>query len=333
MVRPGHERFTQPTLATHRRYEALRAYFVAELSPAEIAERFGYTKASVQTLISQYRVADPAELFQTARPGPKRQPKKDLARERAIELRRQRHGIEEIVSELSRAGTPLARTAVWEVLREEGLSRMPKPAAAPSPPPEPERLRAPNVRVLEDDDWPTSGSLQTEHAGLFLLVPELIALDLPGLVEAAGWPATSQLDAIHSVLSLIALKLSGRRRRSHVRVVVHDPALGRFAGLNVLPKTWHLTTYSYRTKRAQQVAFFEALQPRLRDAGLLGEAGLNLDFHAIMSYGEETVLDKHYVPRRSQRTRAVLTFIAQDGQEHTSPRTGKSTRSSTPTPS
>jgi hypothetical protein len=37
-----------------------------------------------------------------------------------------------------------------------------------------------------------------------------------------------------------------------------------------------------------------------------------------MSYGEEdTVLEKHYVPRRSQRTRSVLTFIAQDGQEHT----------------
>ena len=37
-----------------------------------------------------------------------------------------------------------------------------------------------------------------------------------------------------------------------------------------------------------------------------------------MSYGEQdTVLEKHYVPRRSQRTRSVLTFIAQDGQEHT----------------
>ena len=102
-----------------------------------------------------------------------------------------------------------------------------------------------------------------------------------------------------------------------MRNVVHDPALGLFAGLNVLPKTWHLTTYSYRTKRAQQLALFEALQPRLRDAGLLGEIGLNLDFHAIMSYGEDTILDKHYVPRRSQRTRSVLTFIAQDGEQRT----------------
>ncbi|MGZ6590051.1 MAG: hypothetical protein ACXVHX_38115 [Solirubrobacteraceae bacterium] len=317
MARPGHERFTEPTLAAQRRYEALRAYWVEELSAAQIAERFGYSKASVQTLISQYRQADLAELFSSSRPGPKHQPKKDAARERVIGLRRSRHGIEEIVAELERAGTPLSRTAVWEILKEAGLSRMPRPAANPNGEGEPERLSAPKVHVLQDAQWPESGRLETQHAGLFLLIGDLIELDLPGLIEAAGWPSTSQLSALRSVLSLMTLKLAGRRRRSHVQNVVHDPALGLFCALNALPKTWHLKTYSYRTTRAQQVALFEALQPRLSDAGLLGDQGLNLDFHAIMSYGEDTVLEKHYVPRRSQRTRSVLTFIAQDGQEHT----------------
>src|SRR6516225_9596081 len=251
MARTGHERFTKPTVAGHRRYEALRAYYVEGLSAVQIAERFGYTKASVQTLISQYRQADVGELFQASRPGPKRQPKKDAARERALELRRSRHGIEEIVAELARAGTPLSRTAVWEILREQGLSRMPR-LRQDKPEPAPDRLQAEKVRVLTEEDWPAEGRVQTQHAGLFLLVPELVALDLPGLVKAAGWPSTSQLPAIRSVLSLLALKLSGRRRRSHVRSVVHDPALGAFAGLNVLPKTWHLTTYSYRTSRSVQ---------------------------------------------------------------------------------
>ncbi len=315
--RSGHEQFTRPSQPNQRRYEALRAYFVEGASAAEVGERLGYARSTVEALVRDYRKGRLGELFTAPRPGPKSQPKKDAARERALQLRRERHGIEEIVQVLSRDGTPLSRTAVWEILKEEGLSRMPKLAPASEPGPAPERLKAPKVRVLDDEDWPSEGSIQTQHAGLFLLIPELIALDLPGLVKEAGWPSTSQLQAQHSVLSLLALKLSGRRRRSHVRVVVHDPALGVFAGLNVLPKTWHLSTYSYRTHRAQQLAFFEALQPRLRDAGLLGEAGLNLDFHAIMSYGEDTILDKHYVPRRSQRTRSVLTFIAQDGQQHT----------------
>ncbi len=322
--RPGHEQFTRPSQANQRRYEALRAYFVEGVSAVQVAERLGYARASVETLVRDYRQGRLGELFVAPRPGPKRQPKKDAARERVIELRRQRHGLEEIVSELERAGTPLSRTAVWEILGEAGLARMPKAPAAPQLSPAPERLAAAKVRVLSDEDWPSSGTMQTQHAGLFLLVGELIALDLPGLIDAAGWPSTGQLAALRSVLSLMALKLSGRRRRSHVRNVVHDPALGLFCGLNVLPKTWHLSTYSYRTQRAQQLAFFEALQPRLKDAGLLGETGLNLDFHAIMSYGEDTILDKHYVPRRSQRTRSVLTFIAQDGS---------SARSSTQTPS
>jgi hypothetical protein len=52
---------------------------------------------------------------------------------------------------------------------------------------------------------------------------------------------------------------------------------------------------------------------RLRDLGLAtGEKGFNLDFHAICHHGADTQLEKHYVPRRSQRTRAVLTFFAHD---------------------
>jgi hypothetical protein len=43
-----------------------------------------------------------------------------------------------------------------------------------------------------------------------------------------------------------------------------------------------------------------------------GEQGFNLDFHAIRHHGTDTPLEKHYVPSRSQRTRAMLTFFAHD---------------------
>ncbi len=36
-----------------------------------------------------------------------------------------------------------------------------------------------------------------------------------------------------------------------------------------------------------------------------------------MHWGEDPVLEKHYVPRRSQRTRLVLTFFAEDAATHT----------------
>ena len=46
------------------------------------------------------------------------------------------------------------------------------------------------------------------------------------------------------------------------------------------------------------------------------EAIFDLDFHAVMHWGRDPVLEKHYVPTRSQRARSVLTFFAQDTGTH-----------------
>ena len=54
-------------------------------------------------------------------------------------------------------------------------------------------------------------------------------------------------------------------------------------------------------------------------ANLIADTGgdLDLDFHAIMHWGEDVALEKNYVPTRSQRTRSVLTFFAQDASTDT----------------
>ncbi len=46
------------------------------------------------------------------------------------------------------------------------------------------------------------------------------------------------------------------------------------------------------------------------------EAIFDLDFHAVMHWGRDPALEKHYVPKRSQRARSVLTFFAQDSGTH-----------------
>lgn len=305
------DRFTAPTAPNQRRYEALRAYFVEGLAAEAVAERYGYTRSSVETLVRDFR-AGRLELFASSRPGPRTQPKKDRARALVVAMRREGRTLLEIGQALEAAGAGLSRTAIWEILAEEGMGRRPAAQAAVLAAPV-----APKTRRLRSGDWSTVGSLASEHAGLFLLAPELVELDLPGLVKAAGYPGTSQLSAINSLLALLALKLYERRRRSHVADVVHDYALGLFCGLTVLPKRTHLTGYSYRTTRAHNHALLEALIPRQQAAGLIGSESLNLDFHAIMSFGEDEILDQHYVPRRSQRTRSVLSFFAQDGDHAT----------------
>jgi hypothetical protein len=54
------------------------------------------------------------------------------------------------------------------------------------------------------------------------------------------------IPAEHAVRSLLAFKLLGKERKSHVMDLVFDPAVALLAGLNVLPKRSYLAAYSSR---------------------------------------------------------------------------------------
>jgi hypothetical protein len=86
----------------------------------------------------------------------------------------------------------------------------------------------------------------------------------------------------------------------------------------VLPKKSALTDYSYRTSHDHQRRFLAALDQKMIHAGLATaeNAIFDLDFHAVMHWGRDPALEKHYVPTRSQRARSVLTFFAQDSGTH-----------------
>jgi hypothetical protein len=65
---------------------------------------------------------------------------------------------------------------------------------------------------------------ETRLAGLLLTVPDLIALGVPDMVAAAGYPSTAKIPALSYVLSLLALKLTSTRRVSHLYDIAADPA-------------------------------------------------------------------------------------------------------------
>jgi transposase len=179
--RPGAERFTAPTEPNQRRYEALRAYFVEELSAEAVGERFGYTRATVETLVRDFR-AGRLELFASSRPGPRSQPRKDRARTLALALRREGRSLREIERALAAEQVPLSKTAIWELASEEGLGRL-----EAEPEPEPLPLTAPKAKRLADKDWAAGMRISSEHAGLFLLVPELVELDVRTMIANAGY--------------------------------------------------------------------------------------------------------------------------------------------------
>jgi transposase-like protein len=136
--RKGWETFARPEQVNQRRYEALRAYLLERFPLAEAAGLFGYTPSALASLVRDFR-AGKLELFAAeGRPGRKSAPKKDAARARVIELRRQGLSVHEISAALARAGTPLNRTSVGQILAEEGFARLlrhPRPRPAPARPP------------------------------------------------------------------------------------------------------------------------------------------------------------------------------------------------------
>ena len=151
--REGAEAFTAPEQVNHRRYEALRAYFVDGLTYAQAGQRFGYTRWAMVNLVREYRAGE-LELFTPPRkpgPPPGIAPAKDRARGRVIELRREGLSTYEISARLAIEGTPLNRTSVGEILAEEGFGRLlatPSPRRAPARPPGRDtRLPAPPARL------------------------------------------------------------------------------------------------------------------------------------------------------------------------------------------
>jgi len=314
--------FAAPEQVNQRRYEALRAFFVEGLSHAEAGQRFGYTRWAMVNLVREHR-AGCLELFAPPRkpgPPPGVTPAKDRARARVIELRREGLSTYEISARLAGEGTPLNRTSVGEILTEEGFGRLlrhPADHASTAVATPGRDTRLPRTAALDFATWPHR--LDSAKAGLLLLVPDLVALDLPALVAQAGYPGTRVVPATSWLLSLLALKLTRTRRVSHVDdLLLSDGAAALLAGLATLPKKSALTDYSYRTGHDHQRAFLAALDRKMIAGGLAtsDEAIFDLDFHAVMHWGADPALEKHYVPTRSQRARSVLTFFAQDSGTH-----------------
>ena len=315
----GWEAFARPAQASQRRYEAVRAYVYEGAPLAEAAARFGYSPSALASLVRDFRAGKLTLFAEAGKPGRKSAPRKDAARGRVIELRRQGLSVYEISTRLAAEGRPLNRTGVGQILTGEGFGRLlrhPEPEASVSPATAGRDTRLPRAKVIDFAAFPAAAS--TRLAGLLLAVPDLAALDLPALARTAGYPGTKVIPATSWLLSLLALKLTATRRVSHVDDLLDDPASALFAGLAILPKKSALTDYSYRLSHDHQRKFLAGLDARLIAAGLAGsdEGIFDLDFHAVMHWGHDPVPEKHYVPTRSQRARSVLTFFAQDSGTH-----------------
>jgi len=297
--------------SNHRQYEALRAYFVERLPAAEVGRRFGYSTGSVHQLVYQFRQNPQRRFFADPRvPGVKAD---DAVRQQIIQLRKQNLSVYDISQALKKEDIQRSPVAVANVLKEEGFAKLPRRADEERPPGvRPTQADQADVRRLSLEPLSTS----TKFGGLFLFLPALVEMSFDRVVGGCGLPGTKMVPAAHALRSLLALKLFSNRRHVHVMSAVLDEGLALFAGLNVVPKRSFLTEYSCRVPPACYPKLMRRWFDGMTRLGLEHGSSFDLDFHTIPFHGEDAILEKHYVSKRSRRQKGILAFLAQDGDKH-----------------
>lgn len=304
--------FLQPQNSTHRQYEALRAYFVEGLPSAEAARRGGYTAGSFRVLVHLFRQNPDRQFFLPPAKGPKTAPKTERLREKVIALRKQNLSIYDISQALTREVEPLSPVAVSLILKEEGFARLPRRQDEERPPAtHPDAAAVSNAAALDL----SPRKFRTRFGGLFLFLPTLVPAHLDRILSKAGFPGSKMVPAAHAMRSLLGLKLFGTARHSHVMSYVFDEGLSLFAGLNVVPKRSFLTEYSCRVEPEAHRKLMRLWFDAVGKMGLPRGTSFDLDFHTVPFHGEDALMEKHYVSKRSRRQQGVLVFVAQDADK------------------
>ena len=306
--------FTHPKAEWQRRYEALRASFVDRLPAVAVADRFTYKPGYVRLLrhlftAGKFDFNEPPETGKTARRRVTRQ-----VREKVRAWREQQLSAGEIAQLFWQENVEISVSTVARVLAEEGFEKLPrrtqlkigltiKGAAVPA------KAQAITIGSLDGKDF------ESDTAGIFLFAPFVAQLGLEDVVREAGLPGTAAIPALNYLLSFLALKLLGNERYAHVGDHAFDPGSGLFAGLNSLPKCTMMSTYSYSLDEVHIERLQAAFVKRVEKLGLYGSKPVvNLDFHTLQHFGEESVLEKHWAGARNKVVKGALTLFAQDAE-------------------
>ena len=311
---PETDFFLSPENAAHRQYEALRCYFVENVPSQEAARRFNYSPGAFRVLCHEFR-HDPAKragFFQPVQRGPQKAPARDRVRQLAVAMRKKNLSVYDIQRDLANAGHTISINALTVLLREEGFARLPRRGDEERP----ATLKAEAAAVADVRELSASPrSFRTQAGGLFFFVPLMRNLDLRQVLRGLDLPGSNMIPAEQAVRTLLALKLIGKERKSHVMDLVFDEGIALFAGLNVVPKRSYLAAYSSSIGQDTNLALMAAWSKQVQLAGLHYGSSIDLDFHTVPANTQEEPLEKHYVSSRSRSQKGVLVFLARDATQ------------------
>jgi len=305
--------FKHPKNTAHKRYEALRAFYLESITQEEAANRVGYSTKTFQSLVSNFQNGK-IHFFMESQHGPTRRRISDYEQNKIISLRKSNHSIYDIRKLLRSEGYKTSIQTINRVLDDQGFQKLQRRTREEIGLTKKNTL-IPKTATKLDLDTLDRYRFECQVGGIFYFIPYILQTGMFDIINGSSFPETSKLSKINSVFSILALKLIGHERLSKISNYNHDTGFGFFAGLNVPPKTTATSTYSYLIdKEAVQnfsknfISQMESMYPEYYH----GET-INLDFHAIPHYGEKSKMDTNWVGSKHQRLKSDLTLFAQDG--------------------
>ena len=233
------------------------------------------------------------------------------------ELRKKNLSVRDIIKCLREEGYKLSMSTVERVLMEKGFSKLSRRTFA-------EQGKTVDNQIISERatplDFKTLKPFRYDCpiAGVFFFLPYLIDSGVLDVIKRCCLPDSSAINSEQASLSMLLLKLIGGERLSHVQEYDHEPALGLFSGLNFLPKSTYLSTYSCLTSEDIILDFQSQLMKKFQDTYPEFYRGnfINLDFHGIPHFGDQSQMEKVWCGARGKAIKGANTIFAQDSESN-----------------
>ncbi len=308
--------FLNPANSNQKIYEAMRALIVDEEEIEFVANKFGYNVSTLKTLLSK-TLNGKIDLFPSTNRKPKKTKIPDKLNSEIISLRNKGMSAQDILKKMNEQGISMSVRTIERKLKEFGFSKLKRRTN------EGLGLTKKNTIIpmtSENIDFEKLKpfNLDCPVAGAFFFIPYIIESGLVEILKKIPLPKSSVIGSTEACLSMLFFKLIGGERLSQIQSLDHESGLGVFAGLNVLPKSTYMSTYSCRCSekmildlQQEVITHFNNIYPEMYPSNVI-----NLDFHSIPHFGDESEMERVWCGAKGKTMKGANTVVAHDSESN-----------------
>lgn len=309
--------YQNPLTLKQKQYETVRAVIVEKQSAKAAAHKFGYKLNSVYSLIKDAKMGR-VKLFPPAEKGQQQRRTPLKIQEEIIACRKKNLSASDIEKRLKKEGFSVSARTIERILKGEGFEKLKR------------RKNIELGRTLKNKEIPERSAhldfrnlepfnVDCPSIGIFFFLPYIVESGILNIVKRCALPESSDINSISACLSMLLLKLIGNKRLSHIGAYDQEPGFGSFAGLNILPKQTYMNTYSCRCSETQLMELQQDILSLLQKKypSFYKSDFINLDFHSIPHYGDESQMEKVWCGARGKSMKGANTIVAQDSLSNT----------------